>query len=537
MLLMAGVQVAGSQPASSSAGRVDAIFSRYTTTTPGCSVGVAVKGETILERAYGMADLEHDTVLRPDSIIEAGSVSKQFTAAAVLLLARDGALSLDDPVRKHIPEVPDYGVPLTIRHLLTHTSGLRDWGTIVDLQGWARTTRAHTHAHVLEVLSRQRSLNFTPGTDWSYSNSGYNLAAMIVARVSGMSFAEFSRRRIFEPLGMRDTSWRDDYRRVVPRRAIAYQESAGVFSTLMPFENVHGNGGLLTTVGDLLRWNRNFASHVVGDATFVSEMERTARLADGRDANYGLGLFLSPGAPRREVFHSGSTAGYRAFLTRYPAEDVSVAVLCTVSSATAERFAHQVADLYLPARNAASAAAATTLPGEVLRERAGLYRRLDGPQVLELVFADDALRVSGGARLTPVSAQAMRQGDLEFLFGVDGSATRVRVTDTNARPRDYERVAPASVSLAQVAAYAGRYRSDEVDVAYEIVVDGGTLRLRRAPDDVFPLRPLFTDAFASEVGTLRFLRDPRGAVTQLQVTTDRAWAVTFTREPSAARVK
>ena len=149
-----------------------------------------------------MADLEHDVPNKADTIFEAGSVSKQFTAAAVLLLASDGKLSLDDPVRKYIPELPDYGTPLTIRHMLKHTSGLRDWGSLAGIAGWPRGTRVHTHAHVVEILSRQRALNFTPGTRYSYSNSGYNLAAVIVARVSGMSFAEFSQQRIFQPLGM-----------------------------------------------------------------------------------------------------------------------------------------------------------------------------------------------------------------------------------------------------------------------------------------------------------------------------------------------
>ena len=179
----------------------------------------------MLLKAYGMADLEHDVRNTPDTIFEAGSVSKQFTAMAVQLLAGDGKLSLDDPVRKYIPELPDYGKPLTIRHMLSHTSGLRDWGSVESIAGWPRTTREYTHAHVLEIVSRQKSLNFDPGTKWSYSNTGFNLAAIIVSRVSGMPFAEFSKQRIFAPLGMTHTSWRDDHTRIVKGRAIAYSRS------------------------------------------------------------------------------------------------------------------------------------------------------------------------------------------------------------------------------------------------------------------------------------------------------------------------
>src|SRR5262245_58377789 len=177
--------------AADAAPQVDRIFSKFTPSTPGCAVGVGVDGAPVLTRGYGMADLEHDVQITPETIFEAGSVSKQFTAAAVLLLARDGKLSLDDPVRKYIPELPDYGVPLTIRHMLNHTSGLRDWGNVAGIAGWPRTSRVYTHAHVLDIVSRQKALNFTPGTNWSYSNTGFNLAAVIVSRVSGVPFVDF----------------------------------------------------------------------------------------------------------------------------------------------------------------------------------------------------------------------------------------------------------------------------------------------------------------------------------------------------------
>ena len=180
--------------------KVDAVFARWSSATPGCAVGVATDGKPVLAKGYGMADLEHDVPISPDSILEVGSVSKQFTAAAVLLLAREGRLSLDDQVRKYVPELPDYppspgerptgsgaaGASLTIRHMLSHTSGLRDWGSVAAIAGWPRTTRVHTHAHVLEIVARQHELNFPPGTRWSYSNTGFNLAAIIVERISGM---------------------------------------------------------------------------------------------------------------------------------------------------------------------------------------------------------------------------------------------------------------------------------------------------------------------------------------------------------------
>lgn len=327
---------------------VDAIFSRWNNTTPGCAVGIAVGGTPTLMKAYGMADLEHDVPNTPDTIFEAGSVAKQFTAMAIILLAGDGKLSLDDPARRYVPELPDYGVPLTIRHMLTHTSGLRDWGSVAGIAGAPRTTRAYTHAHVLDIVSRQKALNFAPGTNWSYSNTGFNLAAIIVSRVSGMPFAEFSQRRIFEPLGMTRTSWRDDHQRIVKGRATAYATGPdGGYQILMPFENVHGNGGLLTTVGDLLKWNENFVTARVGTPALVAEMQRVARLTDGRELDYALGLYVRPldGVPN--VYHSGSTAGYRAHLNRFPESRTSVAVLCNGSNGDATRAANDVSRLYL----------------------------------------------------------------------------------------------------------------------------------------------------------------------------------------------
>ncbi len=179
----AASSTSGAQSAAASA-EVDRVFARWSAATPGCAVGVGVGGRPVLTRAYGMADLEHDVPNAADTIFEAGSVSKQFTAAALPLLAREGKLSLDDPARRYVPELPDYGAPLTIRHMLTHTSGLRDWGSVAGIAGWPRTSRVYTHAHVLDIVSRQRAVNFTPGTRYSYSNTGYNLAAVIVARVS-----------------------------------------------------------------------------------------------------------------------------------------------------------------------------------------------------------------------------------------------------------------------------------------------------------------------------------------------------------------
>jgi CubicO group peptidase (beta-lactamase class C family) len=437
--------------------QVDKVFARWSVTTPGCSVGVNVKGRTVFEKAYGMADLEHGVVNRADTIIEAGSVSKQFTAAAVLLLATEGKLSLDDPARKFLPELPDYGKPLTIRHMLQHTSGLRDWGEVAGLSGWPRTTRVHTHTHVLDILSRQRSLNFMPGDQWSYSNSGYNLAAIIVSRVSGKAFAEFTKERIFTPLGMTRTSWRDDYTRVVKDRAIAYSERAGEFHTNMPFENVHGNGGLLTTVGDLLRWDQNPVERKVGDEAFVRQQHEEGHLNDGKGHGYAMGLSIREHRGLKEVSHSGSTAGYRAHLIRLPDERVSVAVLCNVASANATQYAEQVADLYLADR------------------------------------------------------------------------LKNAPTATQSRPQRPAPGPPPVLTREQLAAYAGTYVSDEAEATFTVAVDGDALIVKRRPDTTIRLTAASADTFSAGFGTIRFVRDGSGGITELSVSASRVFDIRFKR--------
>ena len=460
----AGVYAQSAAPQDHAA-RVDEIFKAHARPdAPGCAVGVSRDGRTVLSKAYGMADLEHDVPNRPDTIFEAGSVSKQFTAAAVLLLAQDGKISLDDPVRKYIPELPDYGAPLTVRHMLQHTSGLRDWGEVASIAGWPRTSRVHTHAHVLDIVSRQKALNFTPGTRYSYSNTGYNLAAILVSRVSGQPFASFSEERIFRPLGMTSTSWRDDYTRIVRNRAIAYSPAGAGFRQNMPFENVHGNGGLLTTVGDLLKWNQNFVKPLVGDAAFLKIQQDPGTFADGKPQEYAMGLSIGTYKGVPEVSHSGSTAGYRAHLTRYPSQqNLSVAVLCNTSAGNATRYALAAADLFL------------------------------------------------GSAITADPAPA-------------AAAPRPR-TPFTADPKD-------------LAAYAGRYYSDEAEVFYDVVTEGDTLVLKRRPDTTVRLRATARDHFDSAAGTiggtLVFVRDASGQVTGMSWRGSRVFDLRFRRVTEGA---
>ena len=541
---VAGAQhsLAPQPSAANRAAKVDALFAAWTRDTPGCSVGVAAGGAPVLAKGYGMADLEHNVSITPDTIFEAGSVSKQFTAAAILLLARDRKLSLDDPVRTYIPELPDYpllaatnspvvagtpSVSLTIRHMLTHTSGLRDWGAVESIAGWPRTTRAYTHAHVLEIVSRQKALNFTPGTRWSYSNTGYNLAAMIVERVSGQTLQAFTHARLFVPLGMTHTSWRDDFTQIVKGRAMAYTLRDGAYHSDMPFENVYGNGGLLTTVGDLLKWNAHFDARSKGDPLSVHEQQTPGTFNDGRPHGYALGLFIGKYRGVREVYHSGSTAGYNAFLTRFPDRHLSIAVLCNSTTAPATRYAHGVADAYLDDPLDQDIEIAPYVLSDADRGRlAGLYRDDDTGTPLTIALDGDRLRIGRAELLARSATQFFTDDGATWAIDAHG----LRRTDAFGTVVGFVREKPAHLTAAQLARYAGDYVSDEADSELHAAVEHGALVLTRRPGTKITLDPLYGSAFsAGSLGTVFFESASPGRANVLIVSQDRVWKLRFER--------
>ncbi len=518
--------------------RVDQIFERWDSEeTPGCAVGVKEGGATVLESAYGMADLEHGVPNTPETIFEAGSVSKQFTAAAVVLLAEDGVLSLDDDVRAHIPELPDYGPTITIRHLLTHTSGLRDWGSVAAITGWGREARVHDHDHVLDILVRQSALNFPPGDRYSYSNSGYNLLAMIVERAGGSRFADFSQERIFETLSLNNTEWRNDYTRIVPGRASAYApRSGGGFSIARPNENVHGNGGLLTTVEDLLAWSAAIRSGDLGGPTFSETMHSQAVLNDGRTITYAAGLQVDQHRGVPEVAHTGSTRGYRAFLGHYPEQDLHVALLCNISSQNPGQAGRAVVDLFLgDVAVTAEAPSGIELAPEVLRETEGLYRNEFTGEPMRLAVQEGRLVMDGGNHLIPRSATEFQVGTTDQVFrfvpSQNGGPTRIRTLVGTFEGDEYLALAEFDPSAEELSNYAGRYHSEDAEMTVEVEARGKELFFHRRPADEIRLEPLYADAFRM-AGTgllVRFIRNDEGEVTEVSLRQARVYDLRFGR--------
>jgi CubicO group peptidase (beta-lactamase class C family) len=328
---------------------VDEVFADLTKPgSPGCALGVYRDGKIIYANGYGLANLEQNVAITPQSVFDIGSTSKQFSAASILLLEKRGKLSVNDDVRKYIPELPNYGQKITIAHLLNHTSGLRDYLTLMELAG-IHIDSVTTDEDALQMIFRQKALNFAPGSDWLYSNTGFFMLSVIVKRVSGKTLREFAAENIFAPLEMTHTQYRDDHTSLIPNRAMAYdaKEKAGGYSLDVSYFEQTGDGAVHTSVEDLLKWDENFYSGQIGGKELLAEIQEQGKLNSGKVLDYAKGLFVADYRGLRTVSHGGSWGGYRAELLRFPEQHFSVACLCNLGSATPSNRAHRVADIYL----------------------------------------------------------------------------------------------------------------------------------------------------------------------------------------------
>jgi CubicO group peptidase (beta-lactamase class C family) len=491
-----------------------------------------------------MADLESGAPMTPSTIVHAASLAKSVTALAVMLLVRDGKLALDDDVRRHLPELPDYqpryGGPITVRHLLTHTSGLRDFFELLIVARGRFEEERITEADALAVVMRQRALNFAPGTEYAYSNTGYFLAARIVERISGQPFRTFAAQRIFAPLGMTHTRFRDDVAALVPGRAVGYARRGSGWRTSTPNFDVVGSTNLLTTVGDLLRWAANLDHPIVGDSALAQQMLTPAVLTRGDTTTYGLGLSLPPDRGLRIAEHEGRDPGFRAYFGWYLDHGLAVALLCNGATVEPVSLGRRIAGVAL---GIAEASPRVALPSPTnatqdtsrLRAWAGVYLEPSTRQVAELTLRDGVLYTArvGGARVEVIDDRHARVAaerlDLEFGPG-PRAGYRVRWLIPGRRADTFEWRAPAGPMLdrAALAVYAGTYVSAELDATYQVEAGDSTLALRTRATPGLVARPVFPDAFVSGQYTIQFTRSG-GRVTGFEISHPRARGVSFVR--------
>lgn len=513
--------------------KVDAVFAGYGPATPGCTVGVEQNGRTLLTRGYGTADLEAKRALTPTSSVYMASVSKQVTAMAVLLLVEDGKLGLDDRVRTILPELPAYADAVTVRQLLTHNSGLRDFFTLGALSGIAND-HVYTEKDLIDLLGRQQGLDFEPDTDHLYSNSGYVALSMIVQRVSGQRLDDFARARIFTPLGMTQTRFQHDHNQPVPEKANGYVKSATGWTLSNSNLDVVGDGGLYSTAGDMLRWIANMDSGKVG-AKSVALMRVSARLKDGKLTGYGMGL--SPGKYRGLpiVHHGGALGGYRTMTWWIPGEKLGIVISCNNGTARSDELAGKVANIFLEGKLKPATVLNTAAPGEAARPFAGTYRDATGAY-LELALKDGTLgtvrperplaQLSTGTFAFPSDPDGNR-----LAFNADGKAFRL-FSEGNPERR-FERVEKSEPTAEAATAYAGDYRSTEVPMPFTIRNAGG-LMLKAGPLPEMKLVQTGPDRFwAPDMGLeLVFSRDASGRAGNLLLNAGRARGLKFTRAGS-----
>lgn len=511
--------------------RVDAIFADVNKSdSPGCSLGVYRDGRIIYEKGYGMANLELGIPITPKSVFDIASISKQFTAMSILLLAKDGKLSLDDNIRKYLPDFPEYGQAITIRHLLHHTSGIRDYCELLSLAEY-QSEEVATDKDAMKIIARQKALNFSPGDEHLYSNSGYFLLSLIVKRASGKSLRDFAEERIFRPLRMRNTQYNDSHIRIIPNRATAYdlEETGGLVINMSNWEQT-GDGAVLTTIEDLFLWDQNFYDLKVGGADTVALMQLPGKLNNGTALKYAAGLGLGEYRGLRIVSHSGSWAGYRAHLVRFPDQKFSVACLCNLRSVFPRTLAMKVADVYLsdvmqseaPAKNSPEAASPTSsveVPIVELEKRVGAYRDADG-LIWQLSVEQGKLiiKTSYGATfdtvLTGPDTLRTQNGPFEVSVTFEridsGARFRLRCRiEGESEDFFYEPIdlwVPESEQLEEI---TGSYRSEELDTVITLVIKSGKLLLVHRLIEGDPLIPTIKDTLSWEGTDFILSRDSK----------------------------
>lgn len=505
---------------------------------PGCAVLVVDDGRIVFQRAYGIADMETDRPLTTATAFNIASVTKQFTAACIALLAQQGQIALDDDIRKYLPEMPTYEAPIRIRHLIHHTSGIRDLALLSFLKGLP-VDETYDEPVLFDLLARQKELNFRPGEAHSYSNSGYFLLGVIIRRVTGLSVGEYAERHLFAPLGMTHTSYHCDPEKIGANRAIGHvSDGAEKYARtyVAPETRDFGFGGLYTTVEDLYRWDQNFYHNEIGRESLNTLLQTPGTLNNGETLSYAFGLRIGEHGGLRTVSHQGGSPGYNAFIVRFPERKFSVMCLANYALNTT-RLSYEIADLYLGIPKEQHVPAPAPAPGPAVEVDPALYAGLEGRYgidsgvVLTVSTQDNRLYVQPpGAPLlelcpTSPTEYFIKGAPVRVSFCRDESGkTSKLVWHQNGHDVPAEKLAGGTLNPAQLGEYEGQYYSEELQVTYGVYVQGDRLCLKaprvpdpfqrnfRDPPGENALKHMDGDRFIRSYGAVVFWRDPDGKI-------------------------
>jgi CubicO group peptidase (beta-lactamase class C family) len=532
--------------------RADSVFQRFDRTdSPGCSLGVYEDGKILYARGYGMESLEHGVAMSPRSALDIGSMSKQFTAMSILMLQKEGKLSLDDPIRKYIPEMPAYADKITLRRALSQTSGLRD---LYIMMGQTGRTFAGDTVDALHVITHSAEPNYEPGARYLYTNTGWILAAQIVYRLTGKTLADFANERIFAPLGMHDTRYVADVTTIIPNGAEGYAPRAGGgFRVARSTYDgaIMGAGAVHTTVEDFGRWLNNYDTATIGGRDIIETMTTPTKLNDGTPAQsgptqaYAIGLNVGTLRGLRVVSHGGSWAGYRSHFLRFPDQHFAVATLCNLTTSGPDSLARKVAGIYLGDRMQPDSATAWTTAladarrGEIsassLYALGGVWRNVERGEVRRTRLVGDSLFFAAAGertRMVPLDAGRFRAGPgTEVTFEGDAAKPSRMIVRTTAETVTYSRADTIALTPAQLAEYAGDYRSSEVEATHTWKVEKGQLVAYVNDRRVGVLEPTYKDGFTRAGTVIDMQRDSKGRITGYLLEAGRVRHLRFTRVP------
>lgn len=513
--------------------KIDSLFKYYTGKRPGCAVAIMQKGETVFSKGYGMANLEYEVPITPTTIFHIASESKQYVAFCILLLEKQGKLSVDDDIRKYLDFVPDFDHTIRISHLIYHTSGLRDQWQLLANAGW-QIDDVIKQEHVIKLVSKQKALNFIPGEEQLYCNTGYTLLAEIVKKVSGLSLRVFADQNIFQPLGMKDTHFNDDYQEIVPNRAYSYYPRGIGFQNAVLSYSIVGATSLLTTVLDELKWVKNLETGVVGGKDLVNKMLQRGTLNDGRKLNYAYALSIDHFNGWTIIGHGGGDAGFRTFAARIQEKELGIVVFSNYSNANPSDLVRKIAALLIPDSNKdskpvaimkyADSSISKSLQGKYYSERGetGEFTWENG----KLYIRKFGIPVSGEIRLTAAGNNRYAMADDGPFLLLEGEPKSEGVTafkiENPTNIISFKRQPNKLQTITNE--FAGKYYNEETEAVYTISEKNGSLMLEHRKFSSVPLSNIAPDQFTDAnwwMSHIRFLRNDQGKIIAFEVNAGR----------------
>lgn len=519
--------------------KIDSIFGMYTSSTPGCAVAVQQNGSIVFQKGYGLANMEYGIPIRPTTIFHIASESKQYVAFCILLLEKEGKLKLEDDIRTYLDYVPAFGKKISIRQLILHTSGLRDQWQLLANAGW-QLDDVITQEHVIKLVSRQNALNFNPGDEYMYCNTGYTLLAEIIKKLSGKSLRQFAEERIFSPLGMKDTHFHDNYQELVPGRAYSYNSAAGgKYQHAVLSYSIVGATSLFTTVLDETKWLNNLETGKVGGKELVDKMKITGALNDGRQLNYAMGQVIGKFKGWEQIGHGGADAGYRTYAVRYPEKQLGIVVFSNLGFANPGRLANLIAEVLITDTKP------DTVKSPVYKADTVLFKKLKGKyytergDLAELSFYKGGLFVRMGNAGMPVELKLSEEAMHRYKLSSGGTMVLNPKELTGDSIVTFEIINPINKQFFKrqplkpvpvTAEYEGRFYSDELEAFYSVQFKNGKLELQHRKFETVPLTNIAPDQFTSPfwwMSHIRFIRDKNKRVIAFEVNAGRVQGLEY----------